>query len=34
VTSLSKELGRKIEIEEVTPILERHIFEALAKVAI
>jgi lipoyl(octanoyl) transferase len=34
VTSLSKELGRKIEIEEVTPILERHIFEALARVAI
>ena len=34
VTSLANELNRKIEIEEVTPLLERHIFEALAKVSI
>jgi len=34
VTSLTNELNRKIEIEEVTPVLERHIFEALAKVSI
>ena len=34
VTSLANELNRKIEIEEVTPVLERHIFEALAKVSI
>lgn len=34
VTSISKELGREVKIEEVLPSLERHIFEALAKVAI
>ena len=34
VTSLANELNRKIEIEEVTPLLERYIFEALAKVSI
>lgn len=34
VTSLTNELNRKIEIEEVNPVLERHLFEALAKVSI
>jgi lipoyl(octanoyl) transferase len=34
VTSFSTELGRKVRVEEVAPVLERHIFEALAKVAI
>lgn len=34
VTSLSKELNRDITIEEVSPIVERHIFEALARVAL
>lgn len=34
VTSLANELNRKIEIEEVNPVLERHLFEALAKVSI
>jgi lipoyl(octanoyl) transferase len=34
VTSLSKELNREVKTEDVRPILERHIFEALAKVAI
>jgi lipoyl(octanoyl) transferase len=33
VTSMSKELGRKITTEEVEPILERHIFEALMRVS-
>lgn len=33
VTSMSRELGRSIEIAEVEPILERHIFEALVKVS-
>lgn len=33
VTSLSRELGRKVLIEEVMPILEQHIFESLMKVA-
>lgn len=32
VTSLANELGSEISIEEVTPILERHIYEALLKV--
>ena len=31
VTSLSHELGREISIDEVTPILERHMFEALTR---
>jgi lipoyl(octanoyl) transferase len=31
VTSLSRELGREISIDEVTPILERHMFEALTR---
>jgi len=34
VTSMEKELGRKITIEEVAPIVERHIFESLKKVSI
>ena len=33
VTSLSRELGRTVSIEEVMPILEQHIFESLMKVA-
>ena len=33
VTSMARELGRSIEISEVEPILERHIFEALMKVS-
>lgn len=32
VTSMSRELNRKIDVEEVTPVLERHMFEALMKV--
>ena len=33
VTSLEIELGRKIIIEEVAPLVERHIFESLKKVS-
>ena len=33
VTSLETELGRTITINEVTPLLERHIFESLKKVS-
>ena len=33
VTSMSKELGREIGIEEVAPVVERHIYEALSKVS-
>jgi len=33
VTSMSKELGREITTEEVEPILERYIFEALMRVS-
>lgn len=33
VTSMQEELGRKISIDEVTPIIERHIFESLKKVS-
>jgi lipoyl(octanoyl) transferase len=33
VTSLSRELGREITIDEVTPTLERHLFEALNRVS-
>ena len=33
VTSMSKELGRKMTSEEVEPILERYIFEALMRVS-
>ena len=32
VTSLSKELNRKVETTEVIPVLEKHIYEALMKV--
>jgi lipoyl(octanoyl) transferase len=34
VTSMEKELGRVITVEEVAPIVERHIFESLKKVSI
>ena len=34
VTSLETELGRTITIDEVAPLLERHIFEFLKKVSI
>lgn len=34
VTSMEKELGRTITVEEVAPIVERHIFESLKKVSI
>lgn len=34
VTSIANELNRNLSIDEVTPILEQNIFEALAKVAI
>jgi lipoyl(octanoyl) transferase len=33
VTSLEIELGRKINIDEVAPLVERHIFESLKKVS-
>lgn len=33
VTSLEIELGRKIDIDEVAPLVERHIFESLKKVS-
>ncbi len=32
-TSISKELGRNIDIEEVVPVVERHIYEALLRVS-
>ncbi len=34
VTSMEKELSRIITVEEVAPIVERHIFESLKKVSI
>ena len=34
VTSMSKELGREISINEVEPVLERHMFEALMRVSV
>jgi len=34
VTSIAKELNQKVSSAEVMPVLERHIFEALAKVSI
>ena len=34
VTSIEKELGQKISIDEVTPIVERHLFESLKRVSI
>jgi len=33
VTSMAVELGRPITIEEVTPVLEKHLFEALNRVS-
>ncbi len=33
VTSMEKELGRSISVDEVTPIVERHIFESLRRVS-
>lgn len=33
VTSLEIELGRKITIEEVIPVVEKHLYEALTKVS-
>ena len=33
VTSMSKELGRVVTIDEVMPLVERHIFESLKKVS-
>jgi lipoyl(octanoyl) transferase len=33
VTSLERELGREITIEEVTPIVEKHLYESLTKVS-
>jgi lipoyl(octanoyl) transferase len=33
VTSMALELGRSITIDEVTPAVERHLYEALAKVS-
>ena len=32
-TSMSVELGRNITVEEVIPVVERHVYEALAKVS-
>lgn len=34
VTSLARELNREIEISEVSPIVEKYLFEALTKVSI
>ena len=31
VTSLSAELGREINVNDVSPIVERHMFEALMR---
>jgi len=33
VTSMAQELGREISINEVSPVVERHLFEALGKVS-
>jgi lipoyl(octanoyl) transferase len=33
VTSLQRELGRSITIEEVTPVVEKYLYEALTKVS-
>ncbi len=33
VTSLERELGRPITIEEVTPVVEKHLYESLTKVS-
>ena len=32
VTSMSRELGRELTIEEVSPVVERHLYEALGRV--
>jgi lipoyl(octanoyl) transferase len=34
VTSLQLELGRPITVDEVSPLVERHIFESLKKVSV
>lgn len=34
VTSISKELGREVTVEEVVPVVERHIYEALLRVSV
>ena len=34
VTSLAVELGRSIDIAEITPIVEKHLLEALSKVSV
>ncbi|CAB4535255.1 unannotated protein [freshwater metagenome] len=34
VTSLEIELGRAITIDEVAPLVERHVFESLKKVSV
>ena len=33
VTSVAEELGRKVTIEEVAPLVEKHLFESLVKVS-
>lgn len=33
VTSMARELGREITIEETTPVVEKYLYEALAKVS-
>jgi lipoyl(octanoyl) transferase len=33
VTSMALELGRDITVEEVTPIVEKYLYEALTKVS-
>ena len=33
VTSLEKELGRTITLDEVTPVVEKFLYEALTKVS-
>jgi lipoyl(octanoyl) transferase len=34
VTSMEKELGRSISIDEVAPVVERHIYESLKRVSV
>lgn len=34
VTSISKELGREVTVEEVVPVVERQIYEALLRVSV
>jgi lipoyl(octanoyl) transferase len=33
VTSLERELNRPVTLEEVTPVVEKYLYEALAKVS-